>query len=359
MRGLGFVRLALSLAALGACGTGAKGAAGGGDSGTDAASAAPTAIAAGQPAPMAIAVDDTFVYWTNAGTSPSFADGAVMKAPKGASGPAQMLATGPAAGVAQQGDHVYWTATSGNAVSALPKAGGTPFALALSMPGLGPLPIAADPMGVVWGDMGAGGAVQGAELVSLASPSMLAGGTGSVIAVALDPAYVYWLDEFTQNDEGEVGAGAVQRVLRSGADAGDGGAGELLVANELLPYAIVADSTALYWVAAGASSVRAADLDGSNPRTLATGVTGAYNLAIDDTSLYWTTTLPAAASPSGAVWKMPKAGGPVTLLVDGQENPWGLAVDATSVYWVNRGTRSDGGPSFDQGDGRVMRAPKG
>ena len=40
---------------------------------------------------------------------------------------------------------------------------------------------------------------------------------------------------------------------------------------------------------------------------------------------------------------MPLAGGSVTTLVSGQDEPSALALDATSVYWVNQGGGNSNG----------------
>jgi hypothetical protein len=63
------------------------------------------------------------------------------------------------------------------------------------------------------------------------------------------------------------------------------------------------------------------------------------DLALDSTHVYWTTL-------GGQIQRVPKAGGPVETLVDGQDSPGQIAVDSGSVYWI------------DQSSGRIMTAAK-
>jgi hypothetical protein len=69
------------------------------------------------------------------------------------------------------------------------------------------------------------------------------------------------------------------------------------------------------------------------PAVLASGQSGAYAIAVDTTSVYWTNN----ANP-GTVSKIPIGGGTVTVLASGQDEPNTIAVDSTSVYFTDDGT---------------------
>src|SRR5205814_7527236 len=87
-------------------------------------------------------------------------------------------------------------------------------------------------------------------------------------------------------------------------------------------------------------------------------------IAVDNTFVYWTTArIPDATQlptdvelNTGAVVKMPLAGGTPTTLASRQGHPLAIAVDPTNVYWVNGGTREPG--TFNRhADGSTMKVP--
>jgi hypothetical protein len=73
---------------------------------------------------------------------------------------------------------------------------------------------------------------------------------------------------------------------------------------------------------------------------LVTGGTAIANLALDTNDVYWTD------SSAGTVEAIPKVGGTVLTLAQGQYAPLGIAVDDTYVYWGNNL------------GGAIMRTPK-
>jgi hypothetical protein len=103
------------------------------------------------------------------------------------------------------------------------------------------------------------------------------------------------------------------------------------------PTYVAADATYVYWGNAGQSgtdgSVYRAKLDGTSPVAIAHGQGPVYGIAIDATTVYFTTT-------SGTVASVPKTSdGSVTPTQLGQGEGYvlGIAVDATDIYWVDEG----------------------
>jgi hypothetical protein len=67
------------------------------------------------------------------------------------------------------------------------------------------------------------------------------------------------------------------------------------------------------------------------PRTLASGQSEAYAVAVDDVNVYWTT------FTGGTVMQAPIAGGAPITIASGQSNPTNIEVDAVNIYWAGSG----------------------
>lgn len=99
------------------------------------------------------------------------------------------------------------------------------------------------------------------------------------------------------------------------------------------PYGLAQDADRLYWTERdGGGAIRCCRKDGSDRRTLATGVARyAFFCAVDATHVYWT------EFDTGLVRRVPKAGGAAEDWEPGQESPGQLDIADGEVWWVEYG----------------------
>lgn len=232
----------------------------------------PTVLASGSMDPVGIAVDDANVYWTDTADP----DGQVMKLPKSGGAPTALATEQPwAHGIAIDAANIYWTNTVSmdqGSVNTMPIGGGAPTTLAAQQD----------------------------------SPHSIAVAGGSVFWATL------------------VG---VMRVPIGGGSA-------TVAADGAFPGALTADGTHLYWANSGypGGKIMKLPLAGGDAIELVpTSHDSVVGVAVDDTSVYWTTI------EAGAVMKVGLDGGATTQLVSRQVQPRAIVADATSLYWVNSG----------------------
>jgi hypothetical protein len=234
--------------------------------------------------PTALAVDAAHAYCAGSDQT--------VRAISLADGTATALAALPAFDLTVDGARVYFTTTYGERV-----AGGNANSVVGAVP------------------------TDGGAVVPLATTQLLPS------SVAVDAAFVYWLDVAEDSDGTHAATGIV--VMRAPLD---GGAATLLgTASGVSPgrsgnKAIAVDAMGVYFT--NEAALLRLPLSGGAPTTLATGISGA--LAIDDTTIYWA----AAGSSGAAIMKSALTGGPASTLVAG-ENVASIAVDSARVYWSN------------------------
>jgi hypothetical protein len=321
----------------------------------------PVVLASGQASPGGIALDDTNVYWMNFGTSPGFGDGALMKAKKDGSFPAQPLLPGVVSGLglATDGVFTYFSQPYRYSVSRFGPGGTTPISGG-DQPG--PMIMDRDAGRVFWVDQGSNFA-NGTMSVQTYS-------AGVVDTIVTEPGYYAWaLDVDSTHVYYSTGAnaegGSVQsfrRVPRAGCgDASAACADTVSMGDYPGRFGLVVDDNQVYWMASASDSILAATKSNLAPLgAIASklGGSGGVNLAVDEKYVYWTT-----HAAQGSVRYAPKDGSAGntsgTLLVDGQTWPFGIVLDADYVYWTNRGTQTDPNSDlYDKQDGQVMRVAK-
>jgi hypothetical protein len=262
-------------------------------------------------APYGLFADGTNVYWTNEGT------GEVMQAATDGSN-LLTLASGqdhPHA-VQVSGGVVYWVLYSASGILQTTPVGGGP--ISDMGPAAAAVELAVGESLVFWTNNPDD--IQSVPLTGLpdgGTPNLLTGNPLSN-GVALDDTSIYWVNE----QDGY--------VKKADYDLSN----ETPLANGDVPWGVAVDATHIYWTESGSSPgagkvMTASKVDGSDSVQLAGSLMDPQGIAVDDTSVYW------AGTGDGTINKVPLAGGPITVLAQGQSMPIKVAVDATYVYWTN------------------------
>jgi hypothetical protein len=296
-------------------------------------------LADGLEQPGELAIDDVNVYWTEP------ADGQIKKVAK-AGGTPVVLATGlPRPGaIAVHSGSIYWTDSVAGTVSMLPIDGGSQVVLAAAQPG--PDAIAVDATDAYFWNINDRTIrrVSGSVVVTVASGQ-------AAVAIALDATNVYWA---TVDD------GRVRKLSRVGGTVVTLAASPLTNPNAGPPtdygaWGIAVNGPTIYWTDRAQVSgldpglVLSVPLNGGPTSTLATQRVGVLAITADPSGIYWT-----ESAGVGNIATL--RGGHPVILASRQENPQAIATDAANVYWLNFGPNGTAGaPSMG---GAVMRVAK-
>jgi hypothetical protein len=266
-----------------------------------------------------IAVDDENVYWVAEGQT--IQNSLVMRVAR-AGGAAVTLTPGWPSALVSDGVDVYWTELNdavaadggGNigSIKRVPIGGGNVMTLASSEH---PRCLAVDGASVYWTD------TESATVMKVAKTggviTTLAVGQTNPSAIAIDVANVYWISSSAMKvskDGGEAltvldaAPGAIVFGCRSLAINGDtiflpesnrivsalvtGATTPVVLASASEPYALVVDSTNVFWLGvAGQTQIDEVALSGGQVTTLAAPVANSVPdlAAANDGTLYWTT----------------------------------------------------------------------
>jgi hypothetical protein len=266
-----------------------------------------------------VAIDTTTIYWTERST------GNIMSAPIGG-GASTTIASGQATpiGIAVDSMYVYWANSAGTlgttaGIAKAPKAGADggapkPFYSAY----FGYRLVIDNARSTIWfvDDVGpVNGSIVSFPLADAGYTGEIEEGEGYFKAVVADPSGVYGAS--ANGILGGTGAGGSENFLNTGAVG--------------TPFAMVSDSTNLYYVDTGLGEVFSFAKTGANPATAIApaGKTTDQPLAmaISGSTIYW------ADVATGTVKSVGTTGANLKTVVNSPATPRGIAVDLSWIYW--------------------------
>jgi hypothetical protein len=277
-------------------------------------------LASGEKQPIGIAVDDTNVYWTN-----FVPNGDVKKCDKNNCAPTTIASgQGVPVGIAVDSANVYWanSAIPGGSVVTCDKTNcaNGPTTLADAR---GAWNVAVDANDVYWVTLtGQNDSVRRCAKTGCGNnPTVLASNANGLWGIAVDDTVLYWA--VVHDSDG----GSVMRCATSSCSP-------VVLSAGNTPQAVALNGAVVAWAETWAGNIVVADkLNYANRTIVATGQ-DAFGMTIDETSAYWSSPESAGFTPN-TIKMAPLDGGSSTVIADSQNGPRNVAVDQTSVYWTN------------------------
>ncbi len=306
----------------------------------------PYAIATNQGGPTDIALDPSYLYWTNvtgamgASCRSGHDCGSIARGARSAGAPVTTMASGipSLAALVSDGSSLFWSqndSTGGWAyIATVPTTPGeTPTNVAAYGNGCCFESLVVDGTNVYWtAQVAVTGVAVGAvdTAAKTATDDMMptelaAAKNSSPTVLAADTGALYFGDALGES---------VDEVSKSGGEV------VTLATNQGTVTAIAADSKNVYWATNSGAVMALAKpttAPAGTPITLATNQASPSSLAFDACSVYWTNA-GSTGNGDGSVVGVPIAGGKMVTLATGLDSPSGIAVDDTGVYWAETGS---------------------
>jgi hypothetical protein len=282
------------------------------DGGSDAAQACastdPIVLASNNQA-IAIAVDDSRVYWADYGAlrGVAKAGGTPFDVASDNAGPWR---------VAVDDDSIYSSSWSGDLMR-IPKSGGTGTIIAHG-PGAGPVR--------PFGDYLYWLAFQNSEDARITRVHKDGTGFETLLTgrhfndIAVDATGIYFV-----STEG------VGRLPLAGGDVAD-------LAQDYQAWELAVDATNVYWYTLTSRIGKVPKEGGAMVTLVPYQEYRIQSLAVSESDVFWGANSDVLRTGDhGTIRRMPKSGGAVVTVATGQLEPVALALDATYVYWANSG----------------------